>query len=61
MTTTMTTIMAITATAIRDGPKVVFCFPSSSPLLESFLLTEAHRWCLQDMTDRSVGNAWSSC
>jgi hypothetical protein len=57
MTTTMTTVMTITATAIRDGQKVVFCFLSLSPLLESFLLTEAHRWCLQDATDLSVGNA----
>jgi hypothetical protein len=57
MITTITTIMTITATAIRDGQKVVFCFLFSSPLLESFLLTEAHHWCLQDATDCSVGNA----
>jgi hypothetical protein len=47
ITTTITIMMTmITAIAIKDGQNDI-CFLFSNPFLEYFLLSEAHRWCLQ--------------
>lgn len=44
MTTIMTMVTMVTATAIRSGHKV-FGFLFSSPFLDLFLCVEAQRWC----------------
>lgn len=43
MTTIMTMMTMVTATAIRNGHKVS-CFLFTSPFLDSFLLLETQRW-----------------